>query len=44
MRLRADGLNMENKLPWIYMNDIESVWKEYVEKRQNDESAGGIDK
>lgn len=25
LRLRADGLNMESKLPWIYMNDIETV-------------------
>ena len=30
LKLRADGLNMESKLPWIYMNDIESVWDEYI--------------
>ena len=34
LKLRADGLNMESKLPWIYMNDIESVWNEYVANRK----------
>lgn len=34
LRLRADGLNMESKLPWIYMNDIESVWDEYIANRK----------
>ncbi|KAM0708431.1 hypothetical protein Q7P35_005083 [Cladosporium inversicolor] len=34
LKLRADGLNMESKLPWIYMNDIESVWDEYITNRK----------
>lgn len=34
LKLRADGLNMESKLPWIYMNDIESVWDQYVAERK----------
>ena len=34
LKLRADGLNMESKLPWIYMNDIERVWDEYVASRK----------
>ena len=34
LKQRADGLNMESKLPWIYMNDIERVWDEYITKRK----------
>jgi hypothetical protein len=34
LKLRADGLNMESKLPWIYMNDIESVWDQYIVARK----------
>jgi hypothetical protein len=30
LKLRVDGLNMESKLPWIYMNNIESVWEQYI--------------
>ena len=36
LKLRADGLNMESKLPWIYMNDIERVWDEYIANRKSD--------
>ena len=34
LKLRADGLNMESKLPWIYMNDIERLWEEYIATRK----------
>ena len=34
LKLRADGLNMEPKLPWIYMHDIERVWDEYIINRK----------
>jgi hypothetical protein len=34
LKLRADGLNMESKLPWIYMNDIGSVWDQYIAARR----------
>lgn len=29
---------MESKLPWIYMNDIESVWKEYIAIYEREDS------
>ncbi|OQO09005.1 hypothetical protein B0A48_05896 [Cryoendolithus antarcticus] len=34
LSLRADGLNMESKMPWIYMNDIVHVWKQWVAKHE----------
>jgi hypothetical protein len=36
LKLRADGLNMESKLPWIYMNDIERVWDDYIAHRKQE--------
>lgn len=40
LRQRANGINMEKQVPWIYMNDIEGVWREYVAKREGDEAKG----
>lgn len=34
LKLRASGINMEAQVPWIYMNDIENVWSEYVANRE----------
>nr|OQO20310.1 hypothetical protein B0A51_14190 [Rachicladosporium sp. CCFEE 5018] len=34
LSLRADGLNMESKMPWIYMNDIVHVWEQWVAKHE----------
>ncbi|KAM0724168.1 hypothetical protein Q7P37_000050 [Cladosporium fusiforme] len=39
LKLRADGINMETKVPWIYLNDIENVWREYVENYEREKEA-----
>ncbi|OQO07638.1 hypothetical protein B0A48_07335 [Cryoendolithus antarcticus] len=34
LKLRADGLNMESKMPWIYMNDIVKVWEQWIAEHE----------
>nr|OQO16649.1 hypothetical protein B0A51_14890 [Rachicladosporium sp. CCFEE 5018] len=45
LKLRADGLNKEAKMPWIYMNDIVKVWEQWVaehEERSRPNGRGSI--
>jgi len=34
LKLKAESLGGEAKLPWIYMNDVEEVWREKLSEAQ----------